>query len=295
MNREIITPLITPLHEDFTLDIEALQKLINHIIEGGVQGIFLLGTTGEFASFDLEFKKEFIRKAIDFIAGRVTVYVNTSATCVKEVEDLTVFAGENGADCIATMPPFFMKIGPDEIVDFYSKLAALSSRPMVVYNIPSLTKVNIAADTVFRLAEIPNIVGVKDSSGDLPQFEKLCTHFAGSSFKIWIGPEEKLKEACEFGGHGGVNGGSNLFPKWYTGVGDAVESGEQETASALQETILQFSAQIYNSTDDPNAYIKGLKAALSGQGLCKNILAPPLLAYSGDELRTVRDNLEAFL
>jgi len=286
----IIPPMITPLNPDYSLDVEHTLLMVNHLLEGGVHGIFILGTTGESASLSSDVKSDLIRLVCRQVNGRVPVLVGITDCSFVESLDLAAIAAESGAAALVAAPPFYMNIGQEELAAYYGKLADEVSLPLFLYNMPSHTKIFIDTATVKSLSAHPNIIGIKDSSGDLDNFQLLCQAFkAHPEFKLFVGPEEILSQTLEMGGHGGVTGGANLFPELYVQAYDAFRSGEKSRLKGLQETILFLSKNIYQNQAYKSCYLKGLKAAMSFEGLCRGILAPPLFAYSEEEKKTLHE------
>ncbi|WP_332913900.1 dihydrodipicolinate synthase family protein [Algoriphagus boritolerans] len=222
--RGIIPPMITPLNPDFTLDLAHTEKLIEHLISGGVHGIFILGTTGEFAGLSSEVKRDLIRLTGRQVKGRVPILVGITDCSFIESLDLAAIAKESGANALVAAAPFYMNIGQDELIAYYQKLADSAELPLFLYDMPSHTKINIELETAVELSKHPNIIGIKDSSGNPGNFRALCEAFQDQpEFKIFVGPEEILAETLEMGGHGGVTGGANLFPKLYVALYEAFE------------------------------------------------------------------------
>lgn len=285
----IIPPMITPLNEDFSLDVEHTIRMVHHLIDGGVDGIFILGTTGEAASLSSDVKSDLIRLACREVGGRVPILVGITDCAFVESLDLANIAAESGAAALVAAPPFYMNIGQEELTAYYQKLADAVLLPLFLYNMPSHTKISIELSTVKSLSAHPNIIGIKDSSGDLSYYEGLCRTFRDyEDFRIFVGPEEILLQTLRLGGHGGVTGGANLFPELYTSLFNTFENQDIEKAELLQETIHFLSQQIYQNTQYRSCYLKGLKAAMSFEGLCQGILAPPLGAYSESEKKTLK-------
>lgn len=286
----IIPPMITPLNPDYSLDVEHTIVMVNHLLEGGVHGIFILGTTGESASLSSDVKCDLIRLVCRQVNGRVPVLVGITDCSFVESLDLAAIAAESGAAALVAAPPFYMNIGQEELAAYYRKLADEVPLPLFLYNMPSHTKIFIDTATVKSLSSHPNIIGIKDSSGDLDNFESLCLAFRNHpEFKLFVGPEEILSQTLEMGGHGGVTGGANLYPELYVQAYEAFRSGEKSRLKELQETILFLSKNIYQNQTYKSCYLKGLKAAMSFEGLCRGILAPPLFAYSEEEKKTLHE------
>lgn len=280
----IIPPMITPLNSDLSLDVPHAEKLIEHMIDAGVHGIFILGTTGEFAGLSSDVKSDLIRLTCRQVKGRVSILVGITDCSFVESLDLATIAKESGANALVAAAPFYMNIGQEELVYYYQKLADVVALPLFLYDMPSHTKVNIEVETAIKLSKHPNILGIKDSSGNSENFQALCEAFKNNPvFKIFVGPEEILAETLEMGGHGGVTGGANLFPKLYVALYDAFQKKESETVKKLQDTILFLSKNLYDNGTYRSSYLKGLKAAMAFEGLCQGNFAPPLFPYSNEE------------
>ena len=288
----IFPPMITPLNSDFSLDVAHAEKLIEHLIDGGVHGIFIIGTTGESASISLDVKVDLIRLTCKLVNGRVPVLVGITECSFVQSLDLAAVAYESGASALVAAPPFYINIDQDELVNYYQKLADAVNLPLFLYDMPSHTKVNIAVESAITLSAHPNIIGLKDSSGNQENFSALCAAFKDQpAFKLFIGPEEILASTLEMGGHGGVSGGANMFPKLYVALYEAFQKQDSDRVQSLHETILFLSENIYKNGTYKSSYLKGLKAALSFEDLCDGTLALPLYAYSEEEQAELRQKL----
>ncbi len=280
----IIPPMITPLYPDFFLDVAHTEKLIEHLIEGGVHGIFILGTTGESASLSPDVKSDLIRLTCKKVGGRVPILVGITDCSFVQSLDLAAIAHESGASALVAAPPFYINIGQEELINYYQKLADAVELPLFLYDMPSHTKINIAVDSAVTLSAHPNIIGIKDSSGNPENFKALCKALEKHpDFKILVGPEEILAETLSMGGHGGVTGGANLFPKLYVSLFEAFQNKQSNRVQTLQETILFLSENLYQNGTYKSSYLKGLKASMAWEGLCQGNLALPLFPYSEEE------------
>lgn len=292
--RGIIPPMITPLNPDFSLDEQSLGLIIEHMIAGGVHGIFILGTTGEFASLSSKVKKQLIELTCKKVNHRIPVLVGITDCSFQESLDLALCAKEAGADILVATNPFYINIGQDELVFYFSKLADEVELPLYLYNMPSHTGINIDLETVKALVEHPNIIGIKDSSGDKKYFESLCDTFREHpEFTVLVGPEEILVETMNMGGHGGVSGGANLFPTLYVKLFEATEYQDKEQMMVLNETVQFLSKNLYSHGTYKSNYLKGLKASLSFEGLCQGVLAVPLSAFNEAEIADLKEKYEA--
>lgn len=290
----IIPPLITPLFRDFSLDMDSLEKVIEHVIAGGVHGIFILGTTGEFAGLSQETKAKLIKETGRIVSKRIPVLVGISDCSFEESLTLAEIAKNSEADAVVATTPFYMNIGQEELVNYYQKLAGSIRLPLFLYNMPSNTQMHIAPETAHQLASHSNIIGIKDSSGDLGTFQAYLDALKEfPDFSLLVGPEEILSDTLAMGGNGGVTGGANLFPKLYVALFEAFKNGEKNRVQELQEMIHFLSKQLYESETYSSSYLKGLKAAMSFEGLCEGNLALPLYGYSEEEKSELLDKYKA--
>lgn len=282
--RGIIPPMITPLKSDFSLDIGHTERLIEHLIDGGVHGIFILGTTGEFAGLSSAVKSNLIQITCQQVKGRVPILVGVTDCSFTESVDLAAIAHRSGAEAVVAAPPYYMNIGQAELINYYQKLAGVVELPLFLYDMPSHVKINIEVETVIKLSKHPNIIGIKDSSGKIENFQALCGAFEQQpEFKIFVGPEEFLAESLKIGGNGGVTGGANLFPKLYVALYEAFQKKEFDAVKKFQETILFLSNNLYQHGTYRSSYLQGLKAAMSFEGLCDDNCALPLFPHSLSE------------
>lgn len=286
--RGIIPPMITPLKSDFSLDIGHTERLIEHLIDGGVHGIFILGTTGEFAGLSSAVKSDLIQITCQQVKGRVPILVGVTDCSFIESVDLAAIAHRSGAEAVVAAPPYYMNIGQAELINYYQKLAGVVELPLFLYDMPSHVKINIEVETAIKLSKHPNIIGIKDSSGKIENFQALCEAFKQQpEFKIFVGPEEILAESLKIGGNGGVTGGANLFPKLYVALYEAFQKKEFDAVKKFQETILFLSNNLYQHGTYRSSYLQGLKTAMSFEGLCEDNLAPPLFPHSLSEKSTL--------
>uniref|UniRef100_UPI0040477A7A dihydrodipicolinate synthase family protein n=1 Tax=Algoriphagus sp. TaxID=1872435 RepID=UPI0040477A7A len=280
----IIPPMITPLKADFSLDINLTERLIEYLIEGGVHGIFILGTTGEFAGLSSAVKRELIQITCQQVKGRVPILVGVTDCSFTESIELAAIAHRSGAEAVVAAPPFYMNIEQEELINYYQKLADIVELPLFLYDMPSHVKINIEVETAVTLSKHPNIIGIKDSSGKIENFQALCEAFRQQpEFKIFVGPEEILAETLLIGGNGGVTGGANLFPELYVALYEAFQKKEYDAVKKFQETILFLSNKLYQHGTYQSSYLKGLKTAMSLEGLCEDNFALPLFPHAFSE------------
>jgi 4-hydroxy-tetrahydrodipicolinate synthase len=282
--RGIVPPLITPLHWDRSLDLKSLQKTLDHVVHGGVHGVFILGTTGESSSLSMEVKTQLITATCSLLSNQIPVLVGITDCSFSESLQLASIAQRSGAFALVAAPPFYMNIGQEELVNYYSQLADQVSLPVFLYNMPSHTKVSLEIETVLALSEHPNIIGIKDSSANGAYFQSLLHLLRHKPhFTITVGPEEMLAETVLMGGHGAVAGGANLFPKLYVSLYEAALRKDFEKIHFLQRQVMEVSTQLYNFGNCKSSYLRGVKASCELLGLSESHLAPPLYSFSKEE------------
>ena len=288
----VIPPMVTPLAADGTLDIAGTEHLVEHILAGGVHGLFLLGTTGEAPDLPYEVRRELVSRVLKQVAGRVPVLVGVTDTVFAESLRLADFAAERGASALVAAPPYYFAAGQPELVDYYTHLADKVPLPLFLYNMPSQVKVMIEVKTVVELARHPKIIGLKDSSGNIGYFNA-CRYALRDhpEFVILIGPEEALGEVVLMGAAGGVSGGANLFPKTFVDIYNAAVAGDIARVRELQERIMRVSSLIYGVGHHNSSFVKGVKCALSLMGVCSDALAEPRVPFNPADREIIRVRL----
>ncbi len=291
--RGIIVPLVTPLTDNNTLDIKGLERLIEHTIAGGVTGIFILGTTGEFASISYELRNELIEQTCKIVNNRVFILVGIADSSFTESIKLANKAAKSGADAVVLTPPYYFKLGQPELLEYLEQIMKQMPLPLYLYNMPYQTKIEFSPETVKAIAKIPGVVGIKDSSANLPYFK--LVQFAlrdNPEFTFMVGPEEIMSDFVLSGGHGGVNGGANMFPKLYVDLYNASVDHDFEKIKELQQKVIQICSTIYKVGNYNSSYLKGLKCALSIMGICSDFMAEPFKRFNEPERKKIKEMLE---
>ena len=291
----IIPPLVTPLVDNETLDVESLERLIEHLIAGGVHGLFVLGTTGEEQSLSYDVRKQMIKESGRINRGRLPLLACITDTSIVESIKLAKVAADCGADGVVSAPPYYFATGQPELAQFYEELVPQLPLPVFLYNMPSHVKVNFAPDTVRRLADMEQVVGFKDSSANAVYFQSVMYKVQHrKDFAMLVGPEEITGECVLLGGHGGINGGANMFPELYVGMYHAARNRDIETVLKLQQLIMQISTSIYTVGKHGSSYLKGLKCALSLLGIINDdFVASPFYKFEAPERAKIQEALNA--
>ncbi len=289
----IIPPMLTPLKDRDTLDAAGLERLIEHILAGGVHGLFILGTTGEGPSLSYRLRRELIQQTCTMVRQRVPVLVGITDTAFVESVSLARHSADAGADAVVLAPPYYMPEGQPELREYLEHLLPELPLPLFLYNMPPLTKVPFEMETVRWAIERPGISGMKDSSGSMSYFNQLITlRRQRPDWTVLVGPEELLAESVLMGGDGGVNGGANFFPRLYVALYEAARIGDLPRARELQRRVQQVVAQIYRVGKHPSAVVKGIKCAAACLGLCDDFMAEPFHKFRAPERQKIEQAME---
>ncbi len=288
----IVPPLATPLASRDALDESGLERLIERVIAGGVKGVFILGTTGEAQSLGYRLRRELIERVCRQVDGRVPVLAGITDTAFEESVALARFAAEAGADRLVLTTPYYFPAGQTELKEYIRHLLPELPLPLMLYNMPALTKVWFEIETLRELSGLEGIVGVKDSSGDMDYFGELVgLRSERPDWSIFVGPERLLPKAVELGADGGVTGGANLFPRLFV---DAYEAAVAKDAAAIErlQGHIDSLQRIYEIGKYASRHIKATKSALSILGVCSDFMAEPFHRFKEPERRRVEVILE---
>ena len=284
--------MVTPLRGRDELDLPGLERLIEHILKGGVSGLFILGTTGEGPSLSYHLRRELIQRTCRQVQGRVPVLVGITDTAFVESLDLARHAAAAGADALVLAPPYYLPEGQPELQEYLDHLVAQLPLPLFLYNTPKLTKVQYELGALRWAMEQPRVIGLKDSSKSMSYFHDavgLLKH--RPDWSLLIGPEELLADALLAGGHGGVPGGANLFPKLYVQLCEATRTGDFNRSRQLHAQVMRISNSLYQIGHHASAVIKGIKCALYCMGICDDFMAEPFHRFRAEERARVQSQL----
>ncbi len=284
--------MATPLLKRERLDHAGCDRLLDRMLSAGVSGVFILGTTGEAPSLSYRLRGELIDHVCAAVRGRVPVLVGVTDTSAAETVLLAERAANAGAAAVVLAPPFYFGLTQPELLGYFERVVPALPLPVYLYNIPSLTRTEIAPSTVRAAAAIEQIAGFKDSSGDLQYFQRVVEAVADRpDFAVFCGPEELLADAMKLGARGGVTGGANLFPQLYVEMYRAVRRKDTKRIEQLQNIIDTISRGIYRRTEAPSSYLRGMKCALSALGLCRNVLAEPYQPFDGPDAAAIAEEV----
>jgi len=232
----IIPAMVTPLDADQELDEGGLRRLTNYLITGGVHGLFAVGSQGEFYAFTPEEKRRVWEVIVEEADGRVPVYAGTGAITTREVIALNREAERAGVDAVSVLTPLFIRPTQEELYHHYMAIADATALPMILYNNPGRTGVNLSADLVARLAEHPNIRGIKDSSGDLSLIAEYI-HCTDEDFSVLMGRDTLIYAGLLHGARGAIAATANVVPRLVVEIYEAFVGGDLERALQAQRRL----------------------------------------------------------
>jgi 4-hydroxy-tetrahydrodipicolinate synthase len=279
----IIPPVATPMRDNEDLDLPRLKWFLDRLIDAGVHGIFVLGTNSEFYALDEREKQEVIATAVAHVNKRVPVFAGTGAETTREVVRLTKMAEREGADGVSIITPYFISPTQQEIFDHYRRIAEATRLPVLLYNNPNTCGgLKIDVDTVARLAEIPNILGVKDSSGDLQNTVEYI-RVVPERFAVMMGRDTLIFPALLMGARGAVPATGNIAPHLLVEIYEKFRQGDLEGSKAAQRRLNPIRLALALGTPPG-----GVKSALGLMGLSLGPSRSPVAALSADKQQKMR-------
>ena len=286
--RGIIPPVATPMQANEDLDLPRLRWFLDHLMENGVHGIFVLGTNSEFYALDETEKQAVIAAAVEHVRGRVPVFAGTGAETTREAVRLTKMAQREGVQGVSVITPYFVSPSQQEIFDHYRYIAEVTSLPVILYNNPSTCGgVKIDVETVARLAEIPNILGVKDSSGDL---QNTCEYIrvVPPRFSVMMGRDTLIFHALVSGAKGAVPATGNIAPRLLVEIYEAFMRGDIAASLAAQKRLSPIRLALTLGTPPG-----GVKAALTALGISIGPSRMPVASLPPDKMQKMKAALES--
>ncbi len=277
-----IVALVTPMDNDGTVDKESLQKLVEFHIDQGTDAIVAMGTTGESATLDEDEHCDVIKCIVDYVAGRIPVIAGTGANSTSEAILLTQRAKEVGADACLLVTPYYNKPTQEGLFLHYQAIAQAVDIPQILYNVPGRTACDMLPETIARLAQIENIVGVKEATGELNRLTTI-RESCGNDFAVYSGDDATSCEFCLLGGNGSITVTGNVAPKLVHQMITAAISGDRNTAINIDAKLMGLHQQLFiQSNPIP------VKWAVAEMKLISNGIRLPLTWLTNDCFEPVR-------
>ena len=282
-----IVALVTPMQDDGSVDYPALRRLIDWHIAEGTDCIGVVGTTGESPTVSVAEHCEIIRVAVEHSKGRVPIMAGAGGNSTREAIELARFAKQVGADCTLSVVPYYNKPSQEGIYQHFKAIAEAVELPMVLYNVPSRTVADMSVDTVLRLARLPNIVGIKEASGEIDRAAWLIKQ-APEGFSIYSGDDGTAIALMLLGGHGNVSVTANVAPRAMHELCIAAIEGKVREATAIHMRLLPLHTHLFaESSPAP------IKWAMAKLGLCGSALRLPITPLTEGGQRLVEGALRS--
>lgn len=266
----VATAIITPMHEDGSVDYESYGRLIDWQIAEGINGIVAAGTTGEGSTLSDEEHREVVKYTVDRVAGRVPVIAGTGSNDIAYAVDLTRYSCDAGADAMLVVTPYYNKATQKGLIKSFTKIADESSKPIILYNVPSRTGCNLLPATVAELAEHPNIVGIKEASGNISQIAETVALTRGK-IDTYSGNDDQIVPLLSLGGSGVISVLSNVLPKKTVEMCNRFFDGDVAGSAKIQLDLLHLINALFSEVNPIP-----VKAAMAAMGFCKDVLRLPL-------------------
>ncbi len=286
-----VVPIVTPTTSDGQLDFAALDRLIESQIRGGVEGLLILGTTGEGPCIPRMLRLPLLERAVAAGGKRLLIYANVAENALADTLTSAKEFMSAGADAIAVLPPFYFSSSPVELAAWFHALLDAAPGPVVLYNIPLTTRVSIPLEVIGELVGHPNLVGLKDSENDPKRHEELLRRFGGrSDFSIFIGVGALMAQGLKSGADGIVPSVGNLIPRDCQQQVEAARAGDWGAVDAIAARQAEIAA-VYQKGRTLTQSLAALKGLLHHRGICSPYVFPPLLPMSAAELDGLRGEL----
>ncbi len=284
----LLTAMVTPFNRDLTINWGMVDQLVDHLVQTGTEGIVVAGTTGESPTLSNEEKLQLFERVLDRATGRAKVIAGTGSNNTEETIELTQKAGQLGVDGIMLVVPYYSRPSQEGLYQHFVRIAESTSLPIMLYNVPGRTALNMTADTIIRLSKIPNITSVKEASGDLAQMSRIIEE-TSADFLLYCGDDKLYLPALSIGAHGLVSVASHVVGKSIQSMADLFLSGNYNNAAQLHRKLLAiFDGMFFIPSPAP------VKAALQLQGLDVGTVRLPLVAANEEERAIVKQLLTSY-
>ncbi|WP_026674229.1 4-hydroxy-tetrahydrodipicolinate synthase [Alkalihalobacterium bogoriense] len=274
---QVLTAMVTPFDHKGNIDFKKTEKLVEYLLSNGSDGVVIAGTTGESPTLSTEEKLALFQFVVDKVSGRVPVIAGTGNNNTYASVELTKKASDIGVDGIMAVTPYYNKPSQQGMIEHFTAIANASTLPVMLYNIPGRSVVNMSAETIITLSKVPNIVSVKEASGDLEQMATIIEN-TGSQFSLYSGDDSMTLPALAIGATGVVSVASHVIGAEMQQMIDAFLKGNIEKSAALHRKLLPLMKGLFTA---PNPTC--VKAALQLKGIDVGTVRLPLIPLSAKE------------
>ena len=236
--------LVTPMSADGSVDFDSLSKLVDFHVDNGTAAIISMGTTGESATLDMDEHCEVMRRTVEMVSGRIPVIAGSGANSTSEAIELTRCAQQGGADACLLVTPYYNKPTQQGLFLHHQKIAESVDIPQILYNVPGRTACDMLPETVIRLSEIPNIIGIKEATGDLDRLHQILDGVS-DDFDLYSGDDATGTEFLLQGGHGVISVTTNVAPRAMSEMCSAALAGDRDRATELNQPLLGLHSNLF--------------------------------------------------
>lgn len=282
-----LVAIVTPMDEEGGLDLDRFRSLLDFHIDQGTDGIVVVGTTGESPTVDFDEHHLLMRTAVDHVAGRIPVIAGTGANSTREAIDLSIYAKNAGVDACLSVAPYYNKPTQEGLYQHFKAIAEAVDIPHILYNVPGRTVADIHNNTALRLAQIPNITGIKDATGDIGRGSDLLLR-APPGFSIYSGDDVSALALLLLGAHGVISVTANVAPKMMHEICIAAFSGDLNTARALNNKLLRLHIDLFVEANPIP-----VKWAVAQMGLINSGIRLPLTPLSSQHHQLIRAAMQS--
>ncbi len=286
MFRGSLVAIVTPMRDDGELDLERFRALIDFHIEQGSDGIVVVGTTGESPTVDFEEHHLLMQVAVEHAHGHIPIIAGTGANSTREAIDLSIYAKEAGVDACLSVAPYYNKPTQEGLYQHFRAIAEAVDIPLILYNVPGRTVADITNDTTLRLAQIPNIIGIKDATGDMGRGGDLL-HRAPSDFVVYSGDDASALALMLLGGQGVISVTANVAPKLMHEMCVAAMGGDHLTARAINNKLIRLHSDLFVEANPIP-----VKWAVARMGLIEHGIRLPLIRLSSQYHQLVKEAMD---
>ncbi|MDD4517140.1 MAG: dihydrodipicolinate synthase family protein [Limnochordia bacterium] len=292
----VVPAMITPFTRDRSVDVNGAHKITDYLIGEGVDGIFLLGSSGEYQVLSKGQCQDLVCAVVDHVASRVPVYVGASSPSLEQAIGNVRRVAEWGADVAVLLPPFYYTYNEGELLEYFRTIAGESPIPLMLYNAPGYTRYSLSIDLLGEISRIPGILGIKDTAMNMDRRVRLILDDRLRDFKVFQGSDELLGASLLMGADGGVNTISNVFPGILVQMRQAALAKDIERVKHYQKAINSWVDFVRSTTRGDasiNTFLRVVKVACSIRGLCEPYLAQLDPGSTQEEVQSIKDVLES--
>lgn len=280
--------IITPMHEDGTVNYEEFARFVDWQIENGTDAIVICGTTGESSTLDVDEHMAAIKWCIEYVNGRIPVIAGTGSNSTASAIEMSVEACEYGADALLLVTPYYNKTSQAGLIAHYTAIHDATDKPIILYNVPSRTGLNIKPETALELSKLPRINGIKEASGDLDQIAKV-KELCGDELNIWSGNDDQIVDILDRGGLGVISVLSNVCPQETHDIVAKYLEGDKEASKALMDKYMKLAKTLFCDVNPIP-----VKEAVNLMGYKAGHCRMPLVDLSDENKKLMKETLEEY-